>query len=325
MHMKNIKDVNVIDGFLLKESYSLYGDANFDYHDEIKMGLRNLRVNVRSYIGKENDVDNFKINFINGFADFLYETKYMLDQSRLSGVPINIILEDGRPDLENDDFSLVNEPNGQVSGRAFIKGKNDHNILGFNKSIDIESIDIFVSMHSVNQLVHEFGHILDFAYGEGKNVDLSMNHDFDNIVNEYRRAVSANKLKYMLSKNDVQYFGRRDEIYARMFHSWEYNTVEKHRSDNILISRKRDGVMNVEDLIADKVYDVNKDQVDTYYDSKFGSILEDFRLSELSIDDTKSVLTDVELLSKLTEIETDIFGNNNVSKLNNVKSIDIDL
>ena len=45
-----------------------------------------------------------KINFINGFADFLYETKYMLDQSRLSGVPINIILEDGRPDLENDDF-----------------------------------------------------------------------------------------------------------------------------------------------------------------------------------------------------------------------------
>ena len=197
--------------------------------------------------------------------------------------------------------------------------------MGFTKSIDIESIDIFVSMHSVNQLVHEFGHILDFAYGEGKNVDLSMNHDFDNIVNEYRRAVSANKLKYMLSQNDVQYFGRRDEIYARMFHSWEYNTVEKHRSDNILISRKGDGVMNVGDLIADKVYDVNKDQVDTYYDSKFGSILEDFRLSELSIDDTKSVLTDVELLSKLTEIETDIFSNNNVSKLNNIKSIDIDL
>ncbi len=54
-------------------------------------------------------------------------------------------------------------------------------------------------------------------------------------------------------------------------------------------------------------------------------VLEDFRLSELSIDDTKSVLADVELLSKLSEIETDIFGNNNVSKLNNVKSIDIDL
>lgn len=46
--MKNIKDVNVIDGFLLKESYSLYGDANFDYHDEIKMGLRNLRVNYHA-------------------------------------------------------------------------------------------------------------------------------------------------------------------------------------------------------------------------------------------------------------------------------------
>ncbi len=137
--------------------------------------------------------------------------------------------------------------------------------------------------------------------------------------------MSANKLKYMLSQNDVQYFGRRDEIYARMFHSWEYNTVEKGRSDNILVSRKRDGVMNVGDLIADKVYDVNKNQVDTYYDSKFGSILEEFCLSELSIDDTKSVLTDNELLSKLTEIETNIFGNNNVSKSNNVKSIDIDL
>ena len=75
----------------------------------------------------------------------------------------------------------------------------------------------------------------------------------------------------------------------------------------------------------DNMIDVNKDQVDTYYDSKFGSILEDFRLSELSTDDTKSVLTDVELLSKLTEIETDVFGDNDVSKLNNVKSIDIDL
>ena len=79
------------------------------------------------------------------------------------------------------------------------------------------------------------------------------------------------------------------------------------------------------DLIADKVYDVNKNQVDTYYDSKFGSILEDFRLSELSTDDTKSVLTDVELLSKLTEIETDVFGNNNVSTLSNAKSININL
>ena len=38
--MKNIKDVNVIDGFLLKESYSLYGDANFDYHDEISKRLK---------------------------------------------------------------------------------------------------------------------------------------------------------------------------------------------------------------------------------------------------------------------------------------------
>lgn len=78
MHMKNIKDVNVIDGFLLKESYSLYGDANFDYHDEIKMGLRNLRVNVRSYIGKENDVDNFKINFINGFLLYIINLQKFL-------------------------------------------------------------------------------------------------------------------------------------------------------------------------------------------------------------------------------------------------------
>ena len=309
---------------LPNNGYTLHPNSNFTY--EFNFDIDNvIDVTLRPYDDKKQYVIDFTYKFTESFSLFLKDVKYILDQSRLSGVPINIILEDGRPDLENDDFLLVNEPNGQVSGRAFVKGKNNHNILGFNKNIDIESIDIFVSMHSVNQLVHEFGHILDFAYGEGKNVDLSMNHDFDNIVNEYRRAVSANKLKYMLSKNDVQYFGRRDEIYARMFHSWEYNTVEKHRSDNILISRKGDGVMNVGDLIADKVYDVNKDQVDTYYDSKFGSILEEFRLSELSIDDTKSILTDNELLSKLTEIEIDIFSNNNVSKLNNIKSIDIDL
>ena len=309
---------------LPNNGYTLHPNSNFTY--EFNFDIDNvIDVTLRPYDDKKQYVIDFTYKFTESFSLFLKDVKYILDQSRLSGVPINIILEDGRPDLENDDFLLVNEPNGQVSGRAFVKGKNNHNILGFNKNIDIESIDIFVSMHSVNQLVHEFGHILDFAYGEGKNVDLSMNHDFDNIVNEYRRAVSANNLKYMLSKNDVQYFGRRDEIYARMFHAWEYNIVEKGRSDNILVSRKRDGVMNVGDLIADKVYDVNKDQVDTYYDSKFGSILEEFRLSELSIDDTKSVLTDVELLSKLTEIETDIFSNNNVSKLNNIKSIDIDL
>ena len=320
-----INDINVVDGFLLPDNgYTLHPNSDFTY--EFNFDIDNMiDVTLRSYDDKKQCVIDFTYNFTEVFSPFLKDVKYMLDQSRLSGVPINIVLEDGRPDLESDDFSLVNEPNGQVSGRAFIKGKNNHNILGFNKSVDIESIDIFVSMYSVNQLIHEFGHILDFAYGEGKNVDLSMNHDFDNIVNEYRRAVSANKFKYMLSKNDVQYFGRRDEIYARMFHSWEYNTVEKHRSDNILVSRKRDGVMNVGDLIADKVYDVNKDQVDTYYDSKFSSILEHFRLSELITDDTKSVLTDVELLSKLTEIETDVFGDNDVSTLSNAKSIDIDL
>lgn len=320
-----INDINVIDGFLLPDNgYTLHPNSDFTY--EFNFDIDNMiDVTLRSYDDKKQYVIDFTYKFTEIFSPFFKDVKYILDQSRLSGVPINIVLEDGRPDLENDDFSLVNEPNGQVSGRAFIKGKNNHNILGFNKSVDIESIDIFVSMHSINQLVHEFGHILDFAHGEGKNADLSMSHDFDNIVNEYRRAVSANKFKYMLSKNDVQYFGRRDEIYARMFHSWEYNTVEKYRSDNILVSRKRDGVMNMGDLIADKVYDVNKDQVDTYYDSKFGSILEDFRLSELSTDDTKSVLTDVELLSKLTEIETDVFGDNDVSTLSNAKSIDIDL
>lgn len=48
MHMKNIKDVNVIDGFLLKESYSLY------------------------------DVDNFKINFINGFLLYIINLQKFL-------------------------------------------------------------------------------------------------------------------------------------------------------------------------------------------------------------------------------------------------------
>lgn len=46
--MKNIKDVNVIDGFLLKESYSLY------------------------------DVDNFKINFINGFLLYIINLQKFL-------------------------------------------------------------------------------------------------------------------------------------------------------------------------------------------------------------------------------------------------------
>lgn len=250
-----------------------------------------LKYHIYSYSHKVNSVEqfietDFKLDF-----EMVNRVFNLYNKSRLSGVPVEIILEDMFPSVNPDNFSYRKH---NKYGTMNVVGRN--NFVGGGCQIDKLVVRSSLQGGSTT-LCHELGHLIDYAVANDYHFRFSDSSDFNSIYDKYQTKLMEIDNRYHLPADEVEYLSRRREVFAYVFNRYFYEEIEplfssKNRYDPF------ENAKMTGDFVANEIYN---DDVCDFFNSVCCNLKYE---NELKVDVNKS-LSDKELMSKFESIVTE--------------------
>lgn len=247
-----------------------------------------LKYHIYSYSHKVNSVEQFIENDFKLDFEMVNRVFNLYNKSRLSGVPVEIILEDMFPSVNPDDFSYRKHSKYGVMN---VVGRN--NFVGGGCQIDKMVVRSSLQGGSTT-LCHELGHLIDYAVADDYHFRFSDSSNFNSTYDKYQTKLMEIDNRYHFPVDEVEYLSRRREVFAYMFNRYFYEEIEPLFSSNARYDPFKDSRMTG-DFVANEIYDNDAREL-------FNSICLNLKYDdELSVNVNKS-LSDKELLSKFESI-----------------------
>ena len=266
-----------------------------------ELSIDDIETSIRSFTKKSDIMSQYLMEHKDRLTNLTNDVALLIKGSRIEGIPIHTELIDR--DINNRDPEYLNKNQNfyhaaaaGVSGYMLYTGNLDE-----NGNLDVTDLYVKSTMYSPRTQVHEYAHLIDFAYGQSSIDDpdgskpYRSNNDptFKPIIEQYKEGLikfynhntnkSINEIQDHVNHHPKnQYYMMPTEIHSRLFEAFYATEIEPYR--NITDYNKADiyhhnnekygGFSTPGEYVAYDIYRNSKTPfVSEYFKSNYSDIL----------------------------------------------------
>ena len=215
-----------------------------------ELSIDDIETSVRSFTKKSDIMSQYLMEHKDRLTNLTNDVALLIKGSRIEGIPIHTELIDR--DINNRDPEYLNKNQNfyhataaGVSGYMLYTGNIDE-----NGNLDVTDLYVKSTMYSPRTQVHEYAHLIDFAYGQSSIDDpddskpYRSNNDptFKPIIEQYKDGLirfynqnnpnkSINEIQNHVNNHPKnQYYMIPTEIHSRLFEAFYATEIEPYRN-----------------------------------------------------------------------------------------------
>lgn len=210
----------------------------------------NIHVTMKTFQSKTDVVSEYLMNNKERYTNLINDVNTLIKNTRIKDTPVYTEIIDRDSQTKDPEYLYKNQNTKYLKtikpmGYMTLSGHQNK-----DQSFDVNQLYVKSIATSPKVLVHEFGHLIDFAYGQGglddpNNTEIYRSYndpDFKNIREEYRKelvniyktnkpSLTDDKINNVIMNNKVNmYYMDPTEIHSRLFENFYSTEIEPYRN-----------------------------------------------------------------------------------------------
>lgn len=275
-----------------------------------KLSFNLINTSIITYENKKNLIQKYfkenKETYIKTLQNF--EKLYQNTNFAQNKIPLNINFEDF-DELNNDPNYYFKQQKSNLQNLEILGfTKMDGYSSKYNTQINAQSLSLASNLYAPSILIHEFGHVLDFANLNRNGYILSESNEFKQIndlfISEFKN--TYNHIENLEETDDYNYFTDSTEIFARLFATWYDIEIQQYSTKNQMIfnpfTQPRDlpHVYQIGEIVAYNIYEKHT-EIEQFFTKHFGEIIPPENAKLYNKTHPNNSISDQSLLNKLNQ------------------------